>query len=175
MQSLESLGSVAFATVCLEGMLRPVLRCWGKVNKHDCVNCFEDKLLQTVDNRSTHAHWLQLLMVTCCKVNILLRRGPSILKMQLIFLLVCPWWRWQHVLGPPGCCRACELQGCGLARFTSWAAHRGCRTATDVLLSDCQYWKGTALYGQCGVQNIGGVKAVVACPEPERCYLLLSG
>ena len=26
----------------------------------------------------------------------------------------------------------------------------------DVLLSDCQYRKGTAPYGQCGVWNIGG-------------------
>ena len=27
------------------------------------------------------------------------------------------------------------------------------RTAVDVLLSDCQYRKGTAQYGQCGVWN----------------------
>ena len=34
-------------------------------------------------------------------------------------------------------------------------ARRWGRTAVDVLLSDCQYRKGTVLYGQCGVWNIG--------------------
>ena len=48
-----------------------------------------------------------------------------------------------------------RLWECGLARFPFWVARRWGRTAVDVLLSDCQYRKGTALYGQCGVWNIG--------------------
>ena len=39
------------------------------------------------------------------------------------------------------------LQECGLAGFLIWVACRGVRTAADVLLSDCQYRKGTAPYG----------------------------
>ena len=34
-------------------------------------------------------------------------------------------------------------------------ARRWGRTAVDVLFSDCQYRKGTALYSQCGVWNTG--------------------
>ena len=55
-------------------------------------------------------------------------------------------------------------------------ARRWDRTAVDVLLSDCQYSKGTALYiddAEFGIQVI--VEAVVACPEPEYCHLFLSG
>ena len=65
--------------------------------------------------------------------------------------LQSPWWRWQYVLGPPGYNRAWGLQECGLARFPFWAACRGGRSAADVLLSDCQYCKGTVLYGRCRV------------------------
>ena len=59
-------------------------------------------------------------------------------------------WRWQYIIGPPYYCRACRLRECGLTRFPFWVAHRWGRTA-DVLLSDCQYHKGTALYGRCRV------------------------
>ena len=77
-----------------------------------------------------------------CRLSIwLTRSNPG--KLQ------SPGWRWQYVVGPLGCHRACELLGCGLARFPSWAACRGGRTAVEVLLSDCQYRKVTALYGQC--------------------------
>ena len=68
-------------------------------------------------------------------------------------------------------------------------ARRWGRTAVDALLSDCQYRKGTALYGPCltasttrallcmadaefGIQVIA--EAVVACREPEHCYLFPS-
>ena len=60
-----------------------------------------------------------------------------------------------HHEGPSGFRTACGLQECGLARFPFWVAHRWGRTAVDVLLSDCQYRKGTALYSQCGVWNTG--------------------
>ena len=43
----------------------------------------------------------------------------------------------------------------GLARFPFCVAHRWGRTAADVLLSDCQYHTGTALYGRCGAWNAG--------------------
>ena len=41
--------------------------------------------------------------------------------------------------------------------YPSSASHAGrySRTGVDVLLSDCQYRKGTTLYGQCRVSNIG--------------------
>ena len=55
-------------------------------------------------------------------------------------------WRWQCIAGPSGYRRAWGLRECGLARFPYWAARRWGRTAVDVLLSDCQYRKGTALY-----------------------------
>ena len=64
-----------------------------------------------------------------------------------------PWWRWQCIVGPSGFHRACGLRECGLVRFPFWVAHRWGRTAVDVLLSDCQYRKVTALYSQCGVWN----------------------
>ena len=51
--------------------------------------------------------------------------------------------------------RACELRECDLARFPYCVAHRWVRTAVDVLLSDCQYCKGTALFGRRGVWNTG--------------------
>ena len=69
--------------------------------------------------------------------------------------LQSPQWRWQCIAGPSGFRTACGLQECGLARFPFWVACRWGRTAVDVLLSDCQYRKGTAPYGQCGVWNIG--------------------
>ena len=69
--------------------------------------------------------------------------------------LQSPQWRWQCIAGPSGFRRVCGLRECGLARFPFWVAHRWGRTAVDVLLSDCQYRKGTVLYGQCGVWNIG--------------------
>ena len=116
-----------------------------------------------------------------------------------------PRWRWQSIAGPPGCHRTCELWEYCLARFPFWVAHRWSRTAVDVLLSDCQYRMGTAVYGQCGVWNTGDsqggcglswtwtlslvsvwltgsslgiqviVEAVVACPEPKHCQLFPSG
>ena len=58
--------------------------------------------------------------------------------------LQSPRWRWQSIAGPPGCRRACGLGECGLARFPFWVACRWGRTAVDVLLSDCQFRKGTA-------------------------------
>ena len=64
-----------------------------------------------------------------------------------------PRWRWQCIAGPSGFRTACGLRECGLARFPFWVARRWGRTAVDVLLSDCQYRKGTAPYGQCGVWN----------------------
>ena len=66
-----------------------------------------------------------------------------------------PRWRWQCIAGPSGFRTACGLRECGLARFPFWVARRWGRTAADVLLSDCQYRKGTAPYGQCGVWNTG--------------------
>ena len=69
--------------------------------------------------------------------------------------LQSPRWRWQCIAGPSGFRTACGLRECGLARFPFWVARRWGRTAVDVLLSDCQYRKGTALYGQCGVWNTG--------------------
>ena len=66
-----------------------------------------------------------------------------------------PRWRWQCIAGPSGFHTACGLRECGLARFPFWVARRWGRTAVDVLLSDCQYRTGTALYGQCGVWNTG--------------------
>ena len=66
-----------------------------------------------------------------------------------------PRWRWQCIAGPSGFRTACGLRECGLARFPFWVARRWGRTAVDVLLSDCQYRKGTAPYGQCGVWNTG--------------------
>ena len=69
--------------------------------------------------------------------------------------LQSPQWRWQCIAGPSGFRTACGLRECGLARFPFWVARRWGRTAVDVLLSDCQYRKGTALYGQCGVWNTG--------------------
>ena len=66
-----------------------------------------------------------------------------------------PQRRWQCIAGPSGFRRACGLRECGLARFRFWVARRWGRTAVDVLLSDCQYRKGTAPYGQCRVWNIG--------------------
>ena len=66
-----------------------------------------------------------------------------------------PRWSWQCIAGPSGFRRACGLRECGLARFPFWVARRWGRTAVDVLLSDCQYRKGTAPYGQCGVWNTG--------------------
>ena len=38
--------------------------------------------------------------------------------------------------------------------LSEWFVDGG-RTAVDVLLSDCQYRKGTVLYGRCGVWNRG--------------------
>ena len=49
--------------------------------------------------------------------------------------------------------RSPRLWECGLARFPFWAARIGGRTAVNILLSDCQYRKGTALYGRSGVWN----------------------
>ena len=69
--------------------------------------------------------------------------------------LQSPRWQWQYIKGPPGYRRACGLRECGLARFPFWAARRWGRTAAHVLLSDCQYLKGTALYGRYGVWNTG--------------------
>ena len=69
--------------------------------------------------------------------------------------LQSPRWRWQCIASPSGFHRACGLRECGMARFPFWVACRWGRTAVDVLLSDCQYHKGTALYGQCGVWNTG--------------------
>ena len=65
--------------------------------------------------------------------------------------LQSPRWRWQCIAGPSGFRRPYGLRECGLARFPFWVARRGGRTAADVLLSDCQYRKGTSLYGRCGV------------------------
>ena len=70
------------------------------------------------------------------------------------FKLQSPQWRWQYIVGLPGFYRACGLRECGLAGFPFWVACRGGRTAADVLLSDCQYHKGTALYGRCSVWAI---------------------
>ena len=67
--------------------------------------------------------------------------------------LQSPRWRWQCIAGPSGFRTFCGLWECGLARFPFWVARRCGRTAVDVLLSDCQYRKGTALYGQYGVWN----------------------
>ena len=78
-------------------------------------------------------------------------------------------------VGPPGHRRASGLRECGLARFPFLVVRRGGRTATDVVLSDCQYRKGTALCmadAEFGIQVI--VEAVVACPEPEHCHLFSS-
>ena len=69
--------------------------------------------------------------------------------------LQSPRWRWQCIAGPSGFRTACGPRECGLARFPFWVARRWGRTAVGVLLSDCQYRKGTALYGQCGVWNTG--------------------
>ena len=69
--------------------------------------------------------------------------------------LQSPRWRWQRIAGPSGYRRACGLRGCSLARFPFCVARRWGRTAADVLLSDCQYRKGTALFDQCGVWNTG--------------------
>ena len=69
--------------------------------------------------------------------------------------LQSPRWRWQCIASPSGFRRACGLRECGLARFPFWVARRWGRTAVDVLLSDCQYRKGTALCDQCGVWNTG--------------------
>ena len=69
--------------------------------------------------------------------------------------LKSPRWRWQCIAGPSGFRWACGLRGCGLARFPFWVARRWGRPAVDVLLSDCQYRKGTAPYGQYGVSNTG--------------------
>ena len=79
---------------------------------------------------------------------------------ELFFSLVrwkpqSPRWRWQCIAGPPGYRRACGPRECGLARFPFWVARWWGRTAADVLLPDCQYRKGTALYGRCGVWNTG--------------------
>ena len=49
------------------------------------------------------------------------------------------------------------------------------RLAPDVLLSDCQYRKGTALYDRREFIIQVMVEAVVACPEPEHCHLFPSG
>ena len=65
--------------------------------------------------------------------------------------LQSPQWRWQYILGPPVYRTAYGLREWGLARFPLCVAHRGGRTAADVLLSDCQYHRGTAVYGRCGV------------------------
>ena len=60
-----------------------------------------------------------------------------------------PRWRWQRIAGSPGYRRACGLRECDLVRFCFWVDSRWGRIVVDVLLSDCQYRKGTALYGRC--------------------------
>ena len=51
-----------------------------------------------------------------------------------------------------------ELEGHGSViwpdSLSEWFVEEG-RTAVDVLLSDCQYLKGTALYGRCGLEKTG--------------------
>ena len=69
--------------------------------------------------------------------------------------LQSPRWRWQCIAGPSGFRRACGLWECCPARFPFWVARRWGRTAVDVLLFDCQYCKGTSLYGWSRVWNTG--------------------
>ena len=82
-------------------------------------------------------------------------RYPNFFFSFVRWKLHSPQWGWQCITGPSGFHRACGLRECGLASFPLWVARRWGRTAVDVLLSDCQYCKGTALYGQCWVWNIG--------------------
>ena len=65
--------------------------------------------------------------------------------------LQSPRRRRQYIVGPPGYRIACGLRDCGLARFPFWVIRRGGRIAANVLLSYCQYRKGTARYGKYGV------------------------
>ena len=79
----------------------------------------------------------------------------SLKQVSSLVSMTLAWSEAHDITGPSGFRTACRLRECGLARFPFWVARRWGRTAVDVLLSDCQYRKGTALYGQCGVWNTG--------------------
>ena len=128
---------------------------------------------------SLYVSILHAKTVTDVMCKILLKWGSAVF-LDCFFSFVrwklqSPWWRWQCIASPSGFRTACGLRECGLARFPFWVARRWGRTAVDILLSDCQYCKGTVLYANAefGIQVI--VEAVVACPEPEHCYLFPSG
>ena len=133
-----------------DGRLTPRAFPSGKISSN-----FSQPTLPWSTTQGEGVHWqgeattecLPTLIIPSCRTP---PRTDFVFFSFIRWKLQSPQWRWQYIIGLPSYRRACRLPEWGLATFPFWVACRGDRTA-DVLLSDCQYCKGTALYGQCRV------------------------
>ena len=146
------------------GFYDECLRKYGSITVwRYCTEIFDYLSLSAIIDGKVSCLFLCCFSHVCCSVCMEGRWGTdfSYVLSQIFFFSFVRWklksprWRGQCIASPSGFCTACGLRECGLARFPFWVARRWGRTAVDVLLSDCQYRKGTALYGQCGVWNSG--------------------